>query len=296
MLNAVLSQGSECSLLTKEKQGELLVSVAQRWHLNAAELHLSDARPVHDSCYWRVVLTSRTLAQPWTLFISPDFRFVFGSMIDTLVSPEIEAREEAQANAELLLTDRSPMRGPLTAPITLVEFVDFACPYCKRFNAWLSDLQKRGLSMRVVFKYLPLARHPWALYAARVANCAGSDSESRFWEMHDFFFEAQEQLTAENIHERVSKELMATNNLGAHQVLECAAAENSRATIERDRSLAERLHVIHTPTVFINGYRVENLGSEEDLRNAISARATAKQANKVTAGIREKVTSASSLH
>src|ERR1700689_5261984 len=85
-------------------------------------------------------------------------------------------------------------QGPASAPVTLVEYGDYECPYCGEAYAVLKAVKKQmGDSLRFVFRNFPLSEmHPFALAAAEAAEAAGA--QGKFWQMHDMLYENQEQL------------------------------------------------------------------------------------------------------
>lgn len=92
------------------------------------------------------------------------------------------------------ITERDHTYGPSTAPVTLVEYGDYECPYCGRAFPLIKELQKRrGEGLRFVFRHFPLTHvHPHALRAAEAAEAAAA--QGRFWEMHDYLFKHQQAL------------------------------------------------------------------------------------------------------
>jgi protein-disulfide isomerase len=90
-------------------------------------------------------------------------------------------------------TDGAPVRGPSDAKITVVEFLDFQCPFCSRVQPTLAEIQKTyGDKVRIVFKHLPLRIHSQAPGAAAAAEAA--HGQNKFWEMHDLMFANQREL------------------------------------------------------------------------------------------------------
>src|SRR3712207_2432708 len=95
--------------------------------------------------------------------------------------------------------DRDHVRGPVDAPLTLVEYGDFECPFCGRATGTVEELRARfGNQLRYVFRHVPLVDvHPHARLAAEAAEAAAA--QGRFWEMHDRLFAGQDRLTAEDL-------------------------------------------------------------------------------------------------
>ena len=86
-----------------------------------------------------------------------------------------------------------PVRGVASAPVTIVEFSDYQCPFCARVNPTLDQVRKTyGDKVKIVFKDFPLPNHPQAPKASEAAHCAGE--QGKYWEMHDLMFANQRAL------------------------------------------------------------------------------------------------------
>jgi protein-disulfide isomerase len=145
----------------------------------------------------------------------------------------------------------APSRGRREAPITIVEFSDFQCPYCKRAAALLDEVQKRhGDDVRVVFRNFPLPYHQHAQLAAMAALAARE--QGRFWEMHDQLFAHQESL------DRATIDGFA-RALGLDMTRFGAAIDGGKLAdaIGKDVLAATPL-VDGTPTLFVNGHKLAN--------------------------------------
>ena len=147
---------------------------------------------------------------------------------------------------------RDHAEGPADAPLTLVEYGDYQCPYCGGAHPVVKRLQKTlGKKLRFVFRNFPLTQaHPYALIAAEAAEAAAL--QGRFWEMHDLVFEQQALLEPDIIPQWAE-------SLG----LDLGKLENdiSRGTvkerIKEDRQSGIRSGVNGTPTFYINGVRFD---------------------------------------
>jgi protein-disulfide isomerase len=141
----------------------------------------------------------------------------------------------------------SPVRGRADALVTLVVFSDFECPYCERLARAMAQVQE-GFSddVRIVFKNLPLSRHPHARLAAEAALAA--HAQGKFWEYHDVLFAHQEELERENL-EAYAEQLQ----LDMQRFRADLDSHRFRATVERDVALSRVLGVDATPSTFVNG-------------------------------------------
>ncbi len=148
----------------------------------------------------------------------------------------------------------APARGPADALVTLVEFSDFECPYCKQVEPALQMLLARyPRTLRLVWKDYPLPQHKGARLLANFAAEAGSlGASAGFWRVHDGLF-----ARAGEIDESVLGELAGKAGLDGTLLLSAARAGSHDAAIHADVALGERLGVNGTPTFFANGRRVQ---------------------------------------
>ena len=142
------------------------------------------------------------------------------------------------------------VQGPAEAPVTLVEYGDYECPYCGEAFPVVKALQKRlGDQMRFVFRNFPLAEaHPHAEHAAEAAEAAGA--QGKFWEMHDLLYENQDALEDEDL-VRYAKAL----HLDVPRFVKEMEAHAHVERVRADFSSGVRSGVNGTPSFFINGMR-----------------------------------------
>ena len=167
-----------------------------------------------------------------------------------------------------------PVRGPLDAPVTIVEFGDFECPHCRQEEGVLRALlAKYPTQVRLVFRNLPLTQiHPNAMAAAQAAICA--DCQGKYWEMHDALYSSP--LTPD------SGSLMAQKvGLTPELFTKCLSDPTTAKSIDADVKEADRLGVAATPHFFINGRpisggvpldKLEALVIEELHRSSLASR------------------------
>ena len=161
-------------------------------------------------------------------------------------------------------TDGSPIKGPAEAPVTLVEFSDFQCPYCAGlFNTLQRVLDKYGAQVRLVYRNFPLSQiHPFAEKAAEAGLCAAD--QGQFWPMHDLMFQTQGQLKEEDLK---SKAAQLKLNMDAFN--SCLASGKSAGKIKQDLRAGAQLGVAGTPALFINGRFVSGAVPFDDIARVI---------------------------
>lgn len=154
------------------------------------------------------------------------------------------------ATLKVPVTDEDHIQGDNNAPITLIEYGDYQCPFCGAAYPIVKQLQKHfGPQMRFVFRNFPLTEiHAYAETAAIAAEFAGT--HDRFWEMHDAIYEKQEMLSPELLFQ-LTKQLKLSP-----KELEQAILNNTfESKIRKDFIGGVRSGVNGTPTFFINEHR-----------------------------------------
>ena len=141
----------------------------------------------------------------------------------------------------------APVRGNPKAPVTVVEFSDFQCPYCARARPTVNRVrQVYGDEVRFVFRHFPLGFHAQAPKAGEAAVCAGD--QGRFWEMHDLLFSEPGKLGIAEL-----KEHAAALGLDTSAFDQCLDSGRHAALVESDTAAGARFGVSGTPAFFING-------------------------------------------
>ncbi len=142
----------------------------------------------------------------------------------------------------------SPSRGPENAPVTLVVFSDFQCPFCASVNNTLQQvLAKYGKQVRLVYRNFPLSQiHPDAERAAEASLCAAE--QGRFWEMHDLLLAQQGQLKENDLKAKAAQVKLDTAAFAA-----CLSSGRTADKVKRDQMDGYRAGVTGTPAMFING-------------------------------------------
>lgn len=171
--------------------------------------------------------------------------------------------EAAAQEAPRFRVDPAMSRGPAAAPVTIVEWSDYQCPFCKRAQPVLARLQAEFPdTVKIAFKDFPLPSHERALPAALAARCAGA--QGRYWEYHDLLFVAQPDFSRDDL-------LGYARRLGldAQPFSECLDSARFRDAVLADRREGREAGVRATPTFFVNGRKIEGAVPIEEFRAAI---------------------------
>ena len=147
-------------------------------------------------------------------------------------------------------TANDPVRGSASAPVTIIEFSDFQCPFCARVNPSLDKVrQAYGDRVKIIFKDYPLPNHPQAPKAAEAARCAAE--QNKFWEMHDAMFANQRALEVPSL-----KQTARTIGLNGATFDQCLDSAKYEATVRSGSELGDKMGVNSTPTLYVNGRAV----------------------------------------
>jgi protein-disulfide isomerase len=165
---------------------------------------------------------------------------------------------------------RDHIRGPLDAPVTLVEYGDFECPYCGRAEPVLRELLRDFGDVRYVWRHLPLSDvHPHAQLAAEASEAAAD--QGSFWEMHDLLLDHQDRLTPGDLIGHAEQLGLDVERFADH-----VRSHGGATRVAEDVDGADLSGVSGTPTFFINGRRYYGAYDIETLTNAArTARARA---------------------
>lgn len=221
------------------------------------------------------------------------FYMVAGEAVDVSRTPEelaqaradrdAEALAEAQRRKEALdaVAEGLPTRGNPDAPVTIIEFSDFQCPYCARAAGTVEQvIEEYGDEVRLVYLQLPLGNHPWARPASIAVLCAAQQDPEAFWTLHDSYFQNQRALNPGNVQAK-SREFLAGSDIDMDAWGTCTTDVSSEAhqqavsLLSRDMSLASEYGVSGTPGFFINGQFLNGAQPFEAFEAAIQDAKTA---------------------
>ncbi|HWZ89023.1 MAG TPA: thioredoxin domain-containing protein [Polyangiaceae bacterium] len=194
------------------------------------------------------------------------------SMLEHLPEIVADLKKMEQANQPLspeiaanIAKGKAPSFGPENAKVTVVEFSDFQCPYCSKAADVVDQVkEKYGDRVHFVFRQFPLPMHQNARGAAEAALAA--NAQGKFWQFHDKLFKNQGQLTRDGL-EGFAKEA----GLNVSEFKKALDGKTYAADVDSDVKMGESVAVQGTPTMFINGARVQNPTSFETVSAQIES-------------------------
>jgi protein-disulfide isomerase len=205
-------------------------------------------------------------AQDFAFLISKDgSKIIQGSVFDINNNP-------FKNDLDKLKTEGAPNFGTAGAPVVVVEFSDFQCPFCKDEATMLRANLPVSYQKQVhfYFKEFPLENlHPWAKAGAIAGRCVYRQSNDLFWEFHDWIFSHQNDITPENLKEKVMEWAKVNSGIDAVQLGQCIDTKATEAEVNKSAAEARALNVDQTPTLFVNGRRIGGAFDWPSLRSII---------------------------
>jgi protein-disulfide isomerase len=201
-----------------------------------------------------VIAFGDPVQQRTPFYVASDLQHAFiGQIIPFGADPFAPVRSKLAEQA------KGPVQGNANAPVEIVEFSDFECPHCKKAQPKLEQLMSESPNARLVFENFPLSQiHKWADRAAGYADCIARQSAEQFWKFSREVFDQQEQINDSNA---VAKLAAIATDAGANAsaTAACADSAETKARVNQQYELGVSVGVNATPTLFLNGRKIENV-------------------------------------
>lgn len=167
------------------------------------------------------------------------------------------------------ISEYDHVKGNRGASIVLVEYSDLQCPACRAYYPMIKQLaDENGERIAVIYRHFPLTSiHKNAEPAARAAVAAAE--QGKFWEMHDLLFEKQRFWSEEKDIETLLKQYANDLGLDSVRFSNDFASRAAKEKVENDQRSGNRAAILGTPTFFVNGKRINNPRSFDELRTAV---------------------------
>jgi protein-disulfide isomerase len=200
-------------------------------------------------------------------FMSKDGKKIFkADVMDINKSP-------FQANIDKLDVKGAPTLGPPTAPVAIVVFSDFQCPMCRQESEVIHKQITEAFptQVRVYFRDFPLeSLHNWARPAALAGRCVYKQNPAAFWDYHDWIFENQTYIGLDNLNTKL-QEFAIAKGLDGMQLSRCIENKTTEPEIKASIAQGNSLALNSTPTLFVNGRRIDGAVPWENLQALIKA-------------------------
>lgn len=264
-----------CAPLGDERRASLARYVQRRHRVpEEARVRISEASEVADTCYrkLRFQATNPRFHFDLTLYLAPDQRFLLTAIQDSSTDPIADEKARlAGLRRQLEQGDHIPSFGRDDAPVTMVVFSDFQCPFCKQLAETLNRnlVDQTGNQVRVLFRHLPLGMHAWARPAAEAAACVQLQDTEAFWKVHDFLFARQAEITPDNALQKLMTHVSTLQEVQIDQIRQCVEQGGAQTRLREDLAVALANNVRAVPTLFVNGVRVDGVPQREQLLTLI---------------------------
>lgn len=174
------------------------------------------------------------------------------------------------------MADR-PVRGNPDAKVTIVNYDDFECPFCARMHSTLMGqiLPQYGDKVKIVYKDYPLPMHPWAEHAAIDADCLAKENGTAYWQLADYLHTNQRAIPQQNVQaadaelDRLALDFGKKNGADVDRLQACVKAQ-SNSVVKASMTEGDNLGVNATPTLFVNGERLEGALDADEVRAALN--------------------------
>jgi protein-disulfide isomerase len=222
--------------------------------------NVKDIKPAADPSLTEVdvVMNTPEGQQGLRLFVTPDQKFaISGDFVPFGADPYGPMRDLLKQKAT------GPSRGAADSPVTIVEFGDLQCPACKRAQPTIEKLMTDVPNAKLVFEQFPLTQlHKWAMTASKYALCVNRQNKDAFWKFVDTVYQHQDemqQMTVEQVEPKL-KQYAADSGVNADQVQQCTNDQAIATEIITSQAVGQQVEVTGTPTLFINGRKIGNVG------------------------------------
>jgi len=167
----------------------------------------------------------------------------------------------------MAISSRDHVRGNANAPVTVIEYADFQCPYCRQMHVTLQAAASEG-KIRWVYRDYPLSMHEFAFREAEAAQCAGA--QGKYWEFADSLYANQAEIVSSKAIDQALNTLSQKVNADPAALMQCIQSAQFRAVVQDEANEAEQLQIEVTPTIYINNKRHEGSVSYDELMTLIA--------------------------
>jgi len=182
-----------------------------------------------------------------TVSVTSDMKYVLSGILVPL--GQVPRRRVLMENIDL---KNVPSRGRPDAPVTIVEYADFQCLYCRASQETMDRaLREYEGKVRLVFKQYPLSSHPWGAKTALLSECARRQKPEVFWKLHDFYFNQAKGFDVDTILQQ-TQEVLKNDGLDVEKLNKCYLEEEAGPSIKKSLDEGKSIGVRGTPAFLVN--------------------------------------------
>lgn len=244
-----------------------------RMALNESDMKIDVGDPVESEFEGFLEVPVTVQGQKQTVFMRKDEKkYIWGMLFDMDVNYDKERMDGISMK-------KAFSKGSKKAPVTVVEYSDLQCGYCRKAHlAFEEELYKMYSKdqVRWVYKHFPLRNHKWAKDGAVAATCAGEQDKDAFWDMMHRLFTDSKKIKLETLEETV-KAHVKDMKLNEKKFQACLEGEKASERVQADYEEGVRVGVRSTPTFFINGRKKRGFRNMEAFKSVIDAKLKAAE-------------------
>lgn len=187
------------------------------------------------------------MSQTSEYVITNDYKYIIlGQLLNTEEDPYVEKMKKIEISGR-------PTKGNKNAKVTMVVYSNFQCPYCARMVQIEEEILKAYPDkVKIIFKNFPLEFHQWAKDAGTWSFCLFRQDEKKFWKLHNYLFQKQQEITKENLREKIV-EFCKNENVDISLLQDCYDNKLVEDILSRDKEEASKIGVRSVPTSIIQG-------------------------------------------
>lgn len=254
------------------------VTLARVEHYITRRFHLADDRVprltesslVNDGCFWKLRFSVEKPHDEITLYLSPDQQFLTPALFDIGVDPTIEESQQRKKVMKTLESGDPPTLGATDSRVTIVEFSDYECIYCRQFEMMMQkEVLPNEPNVRFVVRNFPLEIHPWAQNAAVSAMCVYQQDKNAFWKVRNYIYGRQDVLNSSNVRDNISSFVKGLKEIDLGRFIRCQSESETLGKIAADVQLGNANGVSATPTFFVNGMKASGVPTAQQMQTMI---------------------------
>jgi protein-disulfide isomerase len=220
-------------------------------------MEISDPKPSPIEGFYEVTIhaSKNNASQDLSLYVSKDGRQILQGTLYTTVDNPFKPDLDKLKGA----TDHAANYGTQGAPVVIVEFSDFQCPFCKEEAKTLRSNIPSTYPKEVHLYHLDMPlelAHPWARAGAIAGRCVYKQSNTAFWNYYDWIYDHQSDITTDNLKAKVLEWAKDKDSVDSLQFTRCLDNKETDAEVTSSADLAKSLQISQTPMFFINGRRM----------------------------------------